>query len=522
MISKTILLVDDDADLLQVLSARCQKMGLAVLHARNLLTATAMLENCAPDLICIDVEMPTGSGLRFCESLASDPMMRGVSVIVLTGRKDIATIDECSRLGLHYVCKSPDIWSTLEPLLGRLVEQSMDRERATTGIRPRKLPEHLIPLWPEEADAGTRQSHSETKTHGSERSSSAAAAPSTRRVLVADDDADLVEMLRERIKSLGCKATGVSSSLDAVNEIHRAPPDLVILDVNMPTGSGLSVCEMLSTDEELRKLPVIILTGCSDEKTIRRCHDLLVFYVQKSADVWNRIEPLVRELLHLGDAPIDPATMQPAALESSQGAIQSQQARSEIAAADRGASGATPPAVSGQPLDEGEANTLVDAVFAMLGAGSEMTRGVSIEAPHGVVETPWILSIDDDFDFSDALKLRLDEYGIAVSRAANGMAGYWMAYTTRARAILLDYQMPNGQGDYILRRLKENPVTRDIPVIMITGVKDKMLERRVLSMGAKAYLVKPVDFEQLRRVMEEFIPKLRRPATAQQDMASVR
>ena len=139
-----------------------------------------------------------------------------------------------------------------------------------------------------------------------------------------------------------------------------------------------------------------------------------------------------------------------------------------------------------------------------------------------MVETPWILSIDDDYDFSDALKLRLDEYGIAVSRAANGMAGYWMAYTTRARAILLDYQMPNGQGDYILRRLKDNPVTRDIPVIMITGIKDKMLERRVLAMGAKAYLVKPVDFEQLRKVLSEFMPLLRQPEITRPELALTR
>jgi len=157
---------------------------------------------------------------------------------------------------------------------------------------------------------------------------------------------------------------------------------------------------------------------------------------------------------------------------------------------------------------------LVDAVFSMLGAADDQAAH-SAEPPHEVVESPWILSIDDDFDFTDALKIRLDEYGIAVARAANGMAGYRMAFTTRAQAILLDYQMPNGQGDYILNRLKENPITCDIPVIMITGVRDHMLERRVLSMGAAAFMQKPVNFERLRKELCKYISALRPSANFQ-------
>ena len=82
-----------------------------------------------------------------------------------------------------------------------------------------------------------------------------------------------------------------------------------------------------------------------------------------------------------------------------------------------------------------------------------------------------MLCIDDDADFSDALKIRLEDHGVAVIRAHTGMEGYRLAFTTPASAILLDFNMPDGQGDYILGRLKDNPVTRDIPVVVITGVK---------------------------------------------------
>jgi CheY-like chemotaxis protein len=262
----------------------------------------------------------------------------------------------------------------------------------------------------------------------------------------------------------------------------------VILDVNMPSGSGLGVCEIMAADEQLRGVPVIVLTGCSDQETIRRCHDMMVFYVQKGADVWNRIEPLVRELLHLGDAPMP---VEPVA-EMSPADVRSQK-------------------VAATPISSDEATVLMDAVFAILGADGStpaaLCEGDDV-APHEIVELPWVLCIDDDFDYSDALKIRFGEYGVAVARASNGMAGFRMAFSTPASAILLDYQMPNGQRDYILDRLKSNPITRDIPVFMITGIRDKTLERRVMAMGAAGFFNKPIQFESLRQRLANYIDAL--------------
>jgi response regulator RpfG family c-di-GMP phosphodiesterase len=85
---------------------------------------------------------------------------------------------------------------------------------------------------------------------------------------------------------------------------------------------------------------------------------------------------------------------------------------------------------------------------------------------------------------------------------------------------MLDYNMPNGQGDYVLDRLKANPVTRDIPVFILTGTKDKMLERRMMAMGAAGYFYKPVDFDSLRRDLSRHIDILSAPAPPITAMAS--
>jgi response regulator RpfG family c-di-GMP phosphodiesterase len=148
-------------------------------------------------------------------------------------------------------------------------------------------------------------------------------------------------------------------------------------------------------------------------------------------------------------------------------------------------------------------------VFEVLG-GSAATplaalRDEETEAP------PWVLIIDDDADYSAALKCRLENCGVAVVRAFNGMEGYRLAFTHPASAILLDYNMPSGQGDYILGRLKDNPATRHIPVIMLTGVRDKWLERKMYGLGASAFLTKPVPFETLRSTLAHHINILSAP-----------
>lgn len=492
MTSQTILLVDDDSDLLQVVGERCRSIGLNVQHARNLLTATAVIDRFVPDIICVDVEMPTGNGLRFCESLTTDPRTAQVPIIVLTGRKDSATMTKCDEIGAHYLFKSADAWAGLEPLIGSVIAAApAERPQTTTGIRPRNLPAHSIPPWPAEADAGNQNSPAARCQQSVALTACISATP---QVVIADDDNDLVQLLSERFRALGCAVVGIHTALDAVNAIHRAVPDMVVLDVNMPTGSGLSVCEMMATDEKLRMVPVIVLTGCSDEKTIRRCHDMLVFYVQKGADIWSRIDPLVRELLHLGDAPAEAAG-----------------AEAKVAPVESNSNGGS------------HDDSLMDAVFEMLGVSNQFAEhgGTEYDEPGSgqpsigeANEMPWILSIDDDVDFSDALKTRFEDYGVAMARAASGMDGYRMAFSTPASAILLDYQMPNGQGDYILDRLKSNPVTRDIPVFMLTGVKDKMLERRVMSIGAAGYLLKPVDFDTLRELLGDYIDALTKPAAS--------
>ena len=117
-------------------------------------------------------------------------------------------------------------------------------------------------------------------------------------ILIADDDDDLVQLLARRCRHLGLGVDSASDAMTALRKIDQIHPNLVILDVDMPAGNGMRVREMMADHEQLASIPVIILTGKSDEETIRRCHNSCAYYVAKCPDVWPRIEPLLREILN--------------------------------------------------------------------------------------------------------------------------------------------------------------------------------------------------------------------------------
>ncbi len=119
---KTILLVDDDADLIDSLGLRCRSIGLNVKTAHNALTAVRLMDNCLPHLVCLDVNMPTGNGIAICEAMASDPLTAEIPVIIMTACCSPETIRKCGDLCAYYIHKSGDLWRRLEPVIYELID----------------------------------------------------------------------------------------------------------------------------------------------------------------------------------------------------------------------------------------------------------------------------------------------------------------------------------------------------------------------------------------------------------------
>ena len=102
-----------------------------------------------------------------------------------------------------------------------------------------------------------------------------------------------------------------------------------------------------------------------------------------------------------------------------------------------------------------------------------------------------VLVIDDVQDVRQVVNRLLTGEGYEVIEAPYGQAGYQMAVSEKPNIILLDLMMPVMDGYEVLSKLKGNPETKPIPVIILTARIDAESERRCMQSAAVDYIKKP-------------------------------
>jgi response regulator NasT len=97
----------------------------------------------------------------------------------------------------------------------------------------------------------------------------------SRRLFIAEDDAIVRRELRETLEQMGYRVIGeAGDGIQALRQVRRLEPDLVLLDFRMPGLDGLQVAEAIARAD---LAPVILLTGYADETVIRRSQDAQVY-----------------------------------------------------------------------------------------------------------------------------------------------------------------------------------------------------------------------------------------------------
>ena len=108
-----------------------------------------------------------------------------------------------------------------------------------------------------------------------------------------------------------------------------------------------------------------------------------------------------------------------------------------------------------------------------------------------------ILLVDDEPEFVEMIQMRLEANGYNVETATNGEAGLRKAVEVNPRLILLDVMMPGMDGFAVLSRLRRNPATQYIPVVMLTARGEAKSIFRAQDRGATDYLIKPCEPKEL-------------------------
>jgi len=89
---------------------------------------------------------------------------------------------------------------------------------------------------------------------------------SKKKILVVDDEADLVETVRFPLEMEGFTVLVSYNGEDALNQARKENPDLILLDLMLPKLDGYKVCRLLKFDERYKHIPILMLTAKTQEK----------------------------------------------------------------------------------------------------------------------------------------------------------------------------------------------------------------------------------------------------------------
>jgi CheY-like chemotaxis protein len=228
-----VLIADDDPEVRDVLAEAFRMEGLDVLEASNGLEALLYVKRDRPDAVVLDLMMPRLGGVEALKRIHD--FNPGIRVLVLTGTDDPELHRQATASGAWAVFTKPVAIAALVAALSG----------------PAHAAAPPVPPAPRPAPAPARP----------------AAAP-TGRILVADDNPEVREMLEDVLTSLGYVTKTAADGTEAVRAVIADAPDVVLLDVYMPGLSGVGALPTIVAVAPHTK--VIMISGSANIDVLKR------------------------------------------------------------------------------------------------------------------------------------------------------------------------------------------------------------------------------------------------------------
>jgi HAMP domain-containing protein/CheY-like chemotaxis protein len=263
-------------------------------------------------------------------------------------------------------------------------------------------------------------------------------------LLVVEDDPVQQQAITELIGDGDVQTTSVSSGEGALQSLDEKSYDCVVMDLRLPGMSGFELIERIKADPRHRRLPVIVYTGreLTDEDK-GRLHGLAQTVIIKDVTTMERLLDETALFLHRVEANLP---------ERKQRVLR-RLAKSDPQLAERN-----------------------------------------------------VLVVDDDLRNIFALTSLLEGHKMHVQYAENGRRALAkLEENPNIDVVLMDIMMPEMDGYEALRKIRERPGWKDLPVIALTAKAMKGDREKCLEAGASDYITKPVDADQLLSLLRVWL-----------------
>jgi DNA-binding response OmpR family regulator len=260
--SRLVLLVDDDRDLLTVLSAALRQRGYEVAVAQDAVAAMSAAVKLKPHVVVLDVGLPGGEGTVIMKRMHALPQLAGVPVVMMSGRDPVKYRDEALAAGASAYLTKPVAADALEVAIRVALGEDVGQGAPGTpgGGRLGDILKEMG-LVTEEQIASALARQGEVAAGGT-----LPPGLDGKVVLLVDDDEDLLVALAAPLRRRGFDVAVATDAVTAVSTAVKQPPDVIVLDIGLPGGDGLMVMQRLHSLPQLAGVPVIVVSGRDPER----------------------------------------------------------------------------------------------------------------------------------------------------------------------------------------------------------------------------------------------------------------
>ena len=114
-----------------------------------------------------------------------------------------------------------------------------------------------------------------------------------------------------------------------------------------------------------------------------------------------------------------------------------------------------------------------------------------------------ILTVDDSASIRQMVAITLKSAGHDVLEAGDGAEGYLKATANTVHAVITDLNMPVMNGIEFIRKYRQHPASKGVPIILLTTESDDELKRQAKEAGATGWIVKPFKQDQLLAIIRK-------------------
>ena len=241
---KTILIVEDDPFIATALQVRLRANGYNTLCAGDAASGLSQAVQHRPELVILDVSLPAGDGLQLARRLKSIPETRDTPTVFVTANKDPDLREKVMDLGSAGLFEKPYDADELLAIIGHALGE--------TGMFHRPIARYAPPGELAVPTEGTMP---------------------RKKVLIVEDDQKIALALALRLQSAGYETSTAYDALTGVKSALSLQPDLVLLDISMPAGSGFTVAERMRSASPT-PIPIIFLTASKQPGLRERAEEL--------------------------------------------------------------------------------------------------------------------------------------------------------------------------------------------------------------------------------------------------------